>query len=92
MPEWTLLNIKPDAVERNLIGEIIRRVEAKGFKIIALDKVQLEREEAEAFAESINAPYMETSALTGDNVDDVFLRIGRLVISHAAEIEEEMGE
>jgi len=45
----TLLNIKPDAVERNLIGEIIKRVEAKGYRIIAIDKLQLTRNEAEAF-------------------------------------------
>jgi nucleoside-diphosphate kinase len=45
----TLLNIKPDAVERNLIGEIIKRVEAKGYRIVAIDKLQLTRNEAEAF-------------------------------------------
>ena len=45
----TLLNIKPDAVERNLIGEIIKRVEAKGYRIVAIDKLQLTRKEAEAF-------------------------------------------
>ena len=45
----TLLNIKPDAVERNLIGEIIRRVEAKGYRIVAIDKLRLTRNEAEAF-------------------------------------------
>lgn len=49
MLEWSLLNIKPDAVERNIIGRIIHRVEEKGYRIIAIDKVQLEREEAEAF-------------------------------------------
>ena len=45
----TLLNIKPDAVERNLIGEIIKRVEAKGYRIVAIDKLHLTRKEAEAF-------------------------------------------
>jgi nucleoside-diphosphate kinase len=45
----TLLNIKPDAVERNLIGEIIKRVEAKGYRIVAIDKLQMTRKEAEAF-------------------------------------------
>jgi nucleoside-diphosphate kinase len=49
MLEWSLLNIKPDAVRRNLIGEILHRVEGIGFRIVAIDKVQLEREEAEAF-------------------------------------------
>ncbi len=51
MLEQTLLNIKPDAVERNLIGEIIRRVEEKGYRIVAIDKLQLTRREAEAFYE-----------------------------------------
>ncbi len=49
MIEQTLLNIKPDAVERNLIGEIIRRVEEEGLKVVAMTKVLLTREEAESF-------------------------------------------
>lgn len=51
MVERTLLNIKPDAVERNLIGEIIRRVEKRGYRIVAIDKLRLTRKEAEAFYE-----------------------------------------
>ena len=51
MLERTLLNIKPDAVERNLIGEILRRVEAKGYRIVAIRKLWLTRGEAEAFYE-----------------------------------------
>jgi len=47
----TLLIIKPDAVERNLIGEIIRRVEKRGFRIVAIKKLHLTRREAEAFYE-----------------------------------------
>ncbi len=49
MKQRTLLNIKPDAVEKNLIGEIIRRVEERGYRIVAIDKRRLTREEAEAF-------------------------------------------
>lgn len=45
----TLLIIKPDAVERNLIGEIIRRVEEKGFRIVAIKKFQMTQKEAENF-------------------------------------------
>jgi nucleoside-diphosphate kinase len=45
----TLLNIKPDAVERNLVGEILRRIEAKGYRIVALRKLRLRPEEARAF-------------------------------------------
>ncbi len=39
--ETTLLMIKPDAVQRALIGCIIARVEDKGFKIVGLRLVQL---------------------------------------------------
>jgi len=51
MIERTLLNIKPDAVEKNLIGEIIQRVEKKGYRIVAIDRLRLTRQEAEAFYE-----------------------------------------
>lgn len=37
MTERTLVLIKPDAIRRRLTGEILRRIEAKGYDIIALD-------------------------------------------------------
>ncbi len=49
MAERTLVNIKPDAVERNLIGEIIRRIEHRGYRIVAIDKLHLTKKEAGAF-------------------------------------------
>lgn len=48
MPERTLILIKPDAVRRNLAGEIISRIERKGLRLIALDLRTIERETAEA--------------------------------------------
>jgi len=45
MTEKTLLIIKPDAVQRGLIGEIISRIENKGLQIIALRMVQLTGEQ-----------------------------------------------
>jgi nucleoside-diphosphate kinase len=39
--ETTLLMIKPDAVQRSLIGQIISRIEGKGLKIIGLQMTQL---------------------------------------------------
>ena len=39
--ETTLLMIKPDAVQRSLIGQIISRVENKGLKIVGLRMMQL---------------------------------------------------
>ena len=41
MTEKTLLVIKPDAVQRGLIGEVISRIENKGLQIIALLMIQL---------------------------------------------------
>jgi nucleoside-diphosphate kinase len=47
--EKTLLIIKPDAVQRNLIGEILSRLEKSRFKIRALKMVHLKPEEARRF-------------------------------------------
>ncbi len=47
--ERTLSIIKPDGVERNLIGEIFRRFESKGLKIIATRMLSLSKSDAEGF-------------------------------------------
>jgi len=47
--ERTFAIIKPDAVERNLIGKILERIESNGFKIAAMKKKQLSKAEAEGF-------------------------------------------
>ncbi|NQT24676.1 nucleoside-diphosphate kinase [candidate division KSB1 bacterium] len=49
MCERTLLIVKPDAVGKNLIGEILRRIEAKGFKIVGMKMHHLSKVEAETF-------------------------------------------
>jgi nucleoside-diphosphate kinase len=45
--ERTFLAVKPDGVQRQLVGEIIRRYEAKGFKLVGLKLMQPTRELAE---------------------------------------------
>jgi len=47
--ERTLAIVKPDAVERGLAGEILKRIEASGLKIKALKKIHLARAQAERF-------------------------------------------
>jgi nucleoside-diphosphate kinase len=47
--ERTLSIIKPDAVAKNIIGEIYRIFESGGLKIIAAKMLHLSREQAEAF-------------------------------------------
>jgi nucleoside-diphosphate kinase len=45
--ERTLVIIKPDAVERGLIGEILRRLESKGLRLAAAELGQMPLEVAE---------------------------------------------
>ena len=45
--ERTFIAIKPDGVQRNIVGEIIRRFEAKGFTLVGLKIMQVSRELAE---------------------------------------------
>ena len=47
--ERTLSIIKPDAVAKNVIGQIYSRFEGAGLKIVAAQMKQLSREEAEGF-------------------------------------------
>lgn len=47
--EQTLSIIKPDGVEKNLIGEVYRRFESAGLQIVAARMMHLTREQAEGF-------------------------------------------
>jgi len=48
VPERTLILVKPDAVRRNLIGDVISRIERKGLKVVAMDLRTIDRETAQA--------------------------------------------
>ena len=39
--ERTFIMVKPDGVQRGLIGEIIKRFEQKGYKLVALKFIQV---------------------------------------------------
>jgi len=47
--ERTLSIVKPDGVGRNLIGEVYRRFESAGLKVVAARMLQLSKAEAEGF-------------------------------------------
>lgn len=47
--EKTFAIIKPDAVERNLTGKIVERIESKGFRIVAMKRVLLTLADAQGF-------------------------------------------
>jgi nucleoside-diphosphate kinase len=61
--ERTYVMIKSDGVQRNLIGEIIARFEKKGFKIVGLKMLQMDRAMAEKhYAEHVGKPFFEALA------------------------------
>jgi nucleoside-diphosphate kinase len=49
MAERTFSIIKPDAVERNLQGEILKMIQDSGLKVIAMKMIHMSRKEAEGF-------------------------------------------
>lgn len=56
--ERTYAMIKPDGVKRGLTGEIIRRIELKGFRIVGLKQLVISRELAEThYGEHRDKPF-----------------------------------
>lgn len=56
--ERTLVLLKPDAVQRRLVGRIISRIEEKGLKIVGLKMLRVSRELAEKhYAEHREKPF-----------------------------------
>ena len=47
--ERTFAIIKPDAVERNIAGKIIEKIESAGFVVVGMKKIRLTKQEAEGF-------------------------------------------
>ncbi|MDO8528315.1 MAG: nucleoside-diphosphate kinase [Nanoarchaeota archaeon] len=65
MIQKTLVLIKPDGVQRGLIGEIIKRLEQRGLKIIAMKMVQADRILAEKhYTESITEKHGEKARIS----------------------------
>jgi len=56
--ERTLVLVKPDGVRRGLVGEVLARIERKGYVIAALELRTLERSTAEAhYGEHADKPF-----------------------------------
>ena len=56
--ERTFVAIKPDGVQRELVGEIIKRFERKGYKLAALKMIQVTDEQAKShYAEHEGKPF-----------------------------------
>lgn len=60
MSERTLILVKPDGVRRGLSGEILRRVEAKGYTLVAVDLRQATPELlGQHYEEHVGKPFYE---------------------------------
>jgi nucleoside-diphosphate kinase len=58
--EKTLILVKPDGVRRGLVGEVISRIEAKGYAIDSLRMLQADRALLEKhYAEHVGKPFYE---------------------------------
>ncbi len=58
MMERTLLLLKPDAIQRKLIGKIITRFEKKGLRIIGIKMLKLSKENAkEHYSHLLDKPF-----------------------------------
>lgn len=56
--ERTLILVKPDGVERGLIGEVVHRVEQKGYTIVALEKIRATEDKLnQHYAELVEKPF-----------------------------------
>jgi nucleoside-diphosphate kinase len=58
--EETLVLVKPDGVARNLTGEILRRIEAKGYQLVDLKMIEPDRDLLAAhYEEHLGKPFYE---------------------------------
>ncbi|MEW5922102.1 MAG: nucleoside-diphosphate kinase [Bacillota bacterium] len=59
--EKTFVMLKPDAVQRNLAGEIIGRLEKRGLKLVALKMLKIRQELAEQhYGEHVGKPFFQS--------------------------------
>jgi nucleoside-diphosphate kinase len=64
MTERTLVIVKPDGVERGLVGEVVKRIESKGYRLVAVDlrtpdRATLERHYEEHAGKDFFEPLVE---------------------------------
>ena len=58
--ERTLILVKPDGVKRNLVGEVLSRIETKGYTILALKMIRVDRALlVQHYAEHEGKPFFE---------------------------------
>ena len=59
-PQRTLVLVKPDGIQRGLVGEILRRLERRGLKLVGLKMMQLSKDlAARHYAEHQGKPFYD---------------------------------
>ena len=59
-PQRTLVLVKPDGVRRGCVGEVVRRIEDKGYRLVAIElRVATAELLAEHYAEHVGKPFYE---------------------------------
>jgi nucleoside-diphosphate kinase len=86
--ERTLSIVKPDGVQKHLIGEVIKRFEDHGLKVIGLKMISMDKEEAEGFyAVHRGKPFFESlTAFMSSGPSVVMILEGEGAISKTREL------
>src|SRR3989304_7475180 len=86
MKEKTLVLIKPDGVQRGLIGEILKRFELTGLKVIGMKMVYASKELAskhyaddEQWLRSVGEKATKAATERGEKVKETLLQIGQRI-------------
>lgn len=84
--EQTLAVIKPDGVQRGLVGDIIHRFERAGLKIVAMKMVWADKEHVakhyednKEYLTSVGKKALEAAAARGETMKETALEIGQRV-------------
>jgi nucleoside-diphosphate kinase len=84
--ELTFVMIKPDGVQRNLVGEIIRRFEVTGLKLVALKMVVPDRERLSAHYSKSDEWYEDKGSKTVAKLTSMGIEVTKPAIEYGKDI------
>ena len=68
--ERTFCIIKPDAVARNLQGEILAMIQGAGLRVVAMKQIRMTRQQAEGFYAVHKAESIEANSVHGSDAPE----------------------
>ena len=84
--ERTLVILKPDSVQRGLIGEIIKKIESTGLKLVALKMIMAEEKECWAHYNKDEAWFLSKGERVVENRKAAGLKIEKEAIEYGRDI------